>query len=222
MPSPAISRSMSAGVLWTANDARVVALVPEPAHQRLGAVMAGAHADPLAAEDLADVVRVCALELERDQGAAVGGVGRAMNREAGDLAQPGERLADEPELVLADPLDPERGDPVDRGAEADRLGDLRGARLELPRQVGPGRLVGRDGPDHVAAADERRHLLEQLAAAVQHADPGRPVGLVPGPGVEVGVDRAQIDGDLRHRLAAVDQRHRAGVVRAGDDRLRPG
>ena len=75
MPSPAISRSMSAGVLWTANDARVVALVPEPAHQRLGAVVAGAHADALAAEDLADVVRVRALEHERDQRAAVGGVG---------------------------------------------------------------------------------------------------------------------------------------------------
>jgi MFS family permease len=41
------------------------------AHQRLRAVMPGSHADPLASEDLADVVRVRAVERERDERAAV-------------------------------------------------------------------------------------------------------------------------------------------------------
>jgi MFS family permease len=41
------------------------------AHQRLRAVMAGSHADPLAPEDLADVVRVRAIERERDERAAI-------------------------------------------------------------------------------------------------------------------------------------------------------
>jgi hypothetical protein len=65
----------------------------------------------------------------------------------------------------------------------------------------------------VTAADERRHLLEQRPAAVEHADAGGAVGLVAGPGVEVGVDRAQVDRDLRDRLGAVD--HHDGSHRMG-------
>jgi hypothetical protein len=107
-------------------------------------------------------------------------------------------------------IEPERAQPVDRGPEPDRLGDLRGPRLKLPRQVGPRRLVGGDRANHVSAADERRHLLEQLAAPVQHANPGRPVSLVAGPRVEVGVDRAQVDRERGNRLGAVDDEHRTG------------
>jgi hypothetical protein len=46
----------------------------------------------------------------------------------------------------------------------------------------------------VPAAAPRRHRLEDLAAAVQDADAGRAVGLVGGPGVEVGVDRGEVTG----------------------------
>ena len=52
---------------------------------------------------------------------------------------------------------------VDRGAEADRLGDRRRARLELPRHLVGGEAVDGDVADHLAAAEERRHRLEQLA-----------------------------------------------------------
>ena len=93
---------------------------------------------------------------------------------------------------------------------------------EVPASNFHGRSVqvdslARDGADHVAAADERRHLLEQLAPAVQHPDPGRPVGLVPGPGVEVDVELAEIHRHLRHRLGAVDEHQRARRVRAARD-----
>ena len=54
--------------------------------------------------------------------------------------------------------------------------------------------VGADALDHVAAADERPHLLEQLAAAVEHADPGRAVAFVAGPGEEVGVESRKSTG----------------------------
>jgi MFS family permease len=57
----------------------------EPAHQRLGAVMTGANAHALAAEDLADVVRVRPGERERDQRTTVGGRRRAVDRHAGNL-----------------------------------------------------------------------------------------------------------------------------------------
>ena len=117
-----------------------------------------------------------------------------------------------------DPVWSERADPVDGRAQTDRLGDLRRAGLELPGQLGPGRLVGGYGPDHVAAADERRHLLEQLAPPVQDPDPGRAVRLVSGPGVEIGIDRRQVHRHLGDRLGSVDQDHRAGVVRPLRDR----
>ena len=71
--------------------------------------------------------------------------------------------------------------------------------------------------DHVPAAEERRHRLEDLRAAVQHADAGRAVDLVAGPDVEVGVDLADVDRDLRDRLRAVDADDRTGGVRARDD-----
>ncbi len=52
-------------VVCAAKLARVVARHAEPAHQRLRAVVAGADADLVAAEDLGDVVRVDAVERER-------------------------------------------------------------------------------------------------------------------------------------------------------------
>ena len=61
------------------------------------------------------------------------------------------------------------------------------AGLELVRQLVPGRLLERDRADHVAAAQERRHRLEQRSPAVEHADAGRAVQLVAGGDVEVAV-----------------------------------
>ena len=52
---------------------------------------------------------------------------------------------------------------------------------------------------------------------MEDADAGRPERLVPGPGVEVGADRAEVDRHLRHRLGGVEQHERAGVVGAADD-----
>ena len=51
------------------------------AHERLGAVVAGAHADGLLVDDLGDVVCVDALEEERDRTAAHRGVERSVDLE---------------------------------------------------------------------------------------------------------------------------------------------
>ena len=59
----------------------------EAPHQRLRAVVAGADADALAAEDLGHVVRVHAVERERDERAALVGVRRAVDRQPVDLAR---------------------------------------------------------------------------------------------------------------------------------------
>jgi hypothetical protein len=52
---------------------------------------------------------------------------------------------------------------------------------------------------------------------MEHADPGRPVRLVPGPRVEVRVELAQVDSKLGHRLRSVDHHHGAGVMRSTRD-----
>ena len=187
-----MSRSTSSRVVWTAKVARDVAATPRR-HQRLGAVVAGADADAVAAEDLGDVVRVDAVERERDDAAATLGVGGAVDGEPLDLAEALERVGGELALVGAHRRPCRARQEVDRGAQADRLGDGGGARLELRGQLGVGGLVALDALDHVAAADPRRHRLEQLAAAVQDADAGRAVGLVAGPGVEVGAERLDVD-----------------------------
>jgi MFS family permease len=96
----------------------------ELAHQRLRAVMPGAYAHSLAPEDLADVVRVGALERERDERAALLGAPRAVNVESRDRGEPGQRVGNERRLMCTDRLNPKRSNPIHRRAEADRLGDL--------------------------------------------------------------------------------------------------
>jgi MFS family permease len=57
----------------------------QPAHQRLRTVVTGAHAHADAPEDLPDVVRVGSVERERDQGTALSGIQRSVDRHSGDL-----------------------------------------------------------------------------------------------------------------------------------------
>ena len=123
-----------------------------------------------------------------------------------------ERVRDELALVLAHAVHPQLAQVVGGDAEADRGGDVRRAGLELPGDVvelGPAQL---DLADHVAAGHERRHRVEQLAAAPQDAGAGRAQHLVAGEDVEVGAQLLHVDRQVRHRLGAVDEDERAGGV----------
>src|SRR5205085_267922 len=76
----------------------------ETRHQRLRAVVARAHGDVLPIEDLRDVVRVDALELEADDaGPAV--CGRAEHADPADLGERVHRLHDELVLMRLDRLE---------------------------------------------------------------------------------------------------------------------
>ena len=84
-------------------------------------------------------------------------------------------------------------------------GDVRRAGLELVRHVVVVGLLEGHRRDHVAAALVGRHGFEQGEPAVEHADAGRAVQLVPGEGVEVAAERLHVDRQVRHGLGAVDQ-----------------
>ena len=114
--------------------------------------------------------------------------------------------------MLADRVHAEGGDVVDRGAEPDGLGDRRRAGLELPGDLVGREAVDGDLGDHLAAAHERGHGLEQLAPGPQRADAGRAAHLVGGERHEVGVPGLHVDREVRHGLARVDQHERAGGV----------
>src|SRR5688500_18507696 len=62
-----------------------------------------------------------------------------------------------------------------------------------------------DLADHLAAAIERRHRGKVRMLAIEYADAGRAVQLVPGKNVEIAIKRAYIDIEMHRRLTAVDQ-----------------
>ena len=67
--------------------------------------------------------------------------------------------------------------------------------------------------DHVAAAHEGGHGVQDLAAAPQHADAGRAEHLVARKGHEINIQRLHVHRHVRHSLARVQQHQRAGLVR---------
>ena len=99
-----------------------------------------------------------------------------------------------------------------RDAEADRVADGRGARLELPGDVVEVAPAEVDLADHLAAGQERRHRLEQLAPRPQRAGAHRAEHLVAAERVEVGAERLDVDRHVRDGLGAIDQHERAGGV----------
>ena len=66
--------------------------------------------------------------------------------------------------MLEDGVAPELLDEIDRGAEADRAGDVRRAGLEPVRRLLELGLLEGDVEDHVAAALPGRHRREQIVA----------------------------------------------------------
>ena len=105
-----------------------------------------------------------------------------------------------------------RGQVVYGGTQSDRVANGRCPRLELPGDVVEVTPPEVDLADHLAAGQERRHRLEQLAAGPQRARAHRAEHLVAAEHVEIRADRLDVDRDVRDRLGPVDQHQRARLV----------
>src|SRR3990172_9005629 len=140
----------SSSASWRAYSSSLVGAIREEAaglaegvHQdvhfllRIVHVEAGPRRAPhaVAVQDGADVVRVQVGVVDGDDTAAVGGVSRPVDDEPVQLAQAAQRVLRDLDLVGADVLHPEVAEIVEGGAEGDHVGDVWGARFELPRRV---------------------------------------------------------------------------------------
>jgi hypothetical protein len=97
-------------------------------------------------------------------------------------------------------------------AQPDRVADRRRPRLELPGDVVPLGSAEVDLADHLAAGEERRHRLEQLAPGPQGPRAHRAEHLVAAERVEVRAELLDVDRHVRHGLGAVDEDERARGV----------
>ena len=168
---------------------------PEAVHDRLCAVVARPDRDPLVVEDRPHVVGVDAVE---DEGEDARLLPRgADDPQARDLPEDPRPVEQQVVLVGRDRVEADSLHPVDRRAERDAAGDVRGARLELVGQLVPGGLLEGDGRDHVAPALPGRHGLEEGGSSVQSTHARRPVHLVPREGVEVAADRPHVHREVR-------------------------
>ena len=142
----------------------------EPPVQGLRAVVADPHRDAAVVEELADVVRVHALDHEArepDARLARCGAEEADAVDRGDaLGEPGSELG----LVRGDPRHADRLQVAHRGGEADRLRDRLRAGLEALRRREVLGALHRHGGDHRPAGEERRQRVQQLPPPVERAD----------------------------------------------------
>src|ERR1700731_1105303 len=121
---------------------------------RLRAVMAGAHRDAFGVERLAHLKRVVSGQHER-QHAGLFGCG-AHQADTRDVGQPRSRVVQQRALVRGDALQAQPLDVPQRLSEADGVGDVAGAGLELAGRPLIQRAFQRHVGDHVAAALPRR------------------------------------------------------------------
>ena len=107
-------------------------------------------ADLVAVRDGRQIVRMDALERERDDACAARRR-RAVDGQALDLAQRFIGVLGDLQLVRAHRVHPQVAQVVDRGAEADNLANRLGPRLELPGKVVVSGAFDAYGLDYVAA-----------------------------------------------------------------------
>jgi len=82
-----------------------------------------------------------------------------------------------------------------------------------------GHAIHGDFLDHLAAAKERRQFLQPFFFSIERADPGRPIELMAGDAIEIGIEVNHIDIEMNRTLRTIDQDGYAALMRDPDDLL---
>ena len=183
-------------------------------HHRLGAVLPRADGDPQLVEDHAHIVGMHPLDVERDDRALV--FRRPVNPEPVDGREAFRGAAQQRRFVRLDLRRIEFLQELHGAPQRDGPHEVGRAGLELERHGGEGRPREGHAIDHVSAAQKGRHRLEQLPAAVQHADSRRTVELVAREGVEVAPHLPDIRPAVHDTLTAIDRDHSTDGMRRLD------
>ena len=187
----------------------------EELHHGHGTVVSGPNGDAVPVQNGAEIVRMHALDHERDQARLVRR--RADDAQSLDRRERVRRVLEELLLVRVDGVAVERLHEVHGRAEPDDARDVRRAGLELVRQRVVHGLAEAHREDHVAPALPGRHALEQRLSAVEHAHARRSEHLVSREGIEVAAELLHVHLEVRHRLRAVDERRDAPCLGGGDE-----
>src|SRR5207237_2126382 len=91
----------------------------------------------------------------------------------GQFRETFQRVIGQPRIVFEDRGAANAFDVIDRGGEADGAGDVRRAGFETMRRFLKRAFLQRHAHDHLAAAVQRWHRLEDFGAAVERTAHGR-------------------------------------------------
>ena len=175
------------------------------------------HGDPLAIERLADFDWIDPRNHEGQHTHLL--PGGADQAEAVDSRQAAGGVVQEFVLVGGDPLPAEGRDVVERCPEADRVGDVGRAGLELGRWLGVGRVGEGHILDHVAATLPGRERPLSFLRHEHGADAGGAEDLVAREHVEVAADPPHVHRKVRHALGPVDEHAGAAGLRHAGHQL---
>ena len=91
--------------------------------------------------------------------------------------------------------------------------------FKLERQFIEGRLFKRNGRNHFTASLVRGKLIQPFFLSIQNTDTGRPVHLMSGEHVELGIQILYIHSEVGNSLRSVDQHRHIVLMRFFDHRL---
>src|SRR5262249_20335415 len=165
--------------------------------------MARANCNSFLVEDGSDIGRVNAFDHE---GKYTGPLPCSTDHShSWNLDEPSGGIVQQFVLVCGDIFHSEPVQIFDCHTQPDRTSNIGRTRFKLEWQLVVSRLLERHRADHVSAALERGHLLQQSGFAVQDANSGGAVHLVSGKGVEVTVQSLHVDFKMGHSLCTIDQ-----------------
>src|SRR5271166_3069094 len=127
-------------------------------YERLRTVLARPDGDAAAIKQRSDVMRMRAVDHEADHAATI--LCRTKHAYPGNRREPRERVIRQRSLVRRDGIEADAVNEADGRTEADHFDDGRRSRLELVGNLGPRAPLERHRGDHIAATQERRHLLK--------------------------------------------------------------